>query len=63
MTTTDPFACLVGKTVASVEVCDTEALVAFTDGSELAVTLETTGGDYGTPVLSAVATDRLEIKL
>jgi len=48
---------LIGKTVASVEISDGEVLLTFTDNSEIAMTLETTGGDYGTPYISTVVTE------
>lgn len=46
-----------GKTVASVESCDNEFLITFTDGSEIAGVPASTGGDYGTPCLDIVATE------
>lgn len=45
--TKDHYQYLVGKVVAAIKVRDTEVLFTFTDGSEIAINLATTGGDYG----------------
>lgn len=53
---TQPGDQLIGKTVASVEISDSETLITFSDGSEIAITIDETGGDYGSPFLDTVIT-------
>lgn len=47
---------LIGKIVATVEASDSEVLVTFDDGSEIAVTLSETGGDYSVAILETAIT-------
>jgi len=48
---------ILGKTVATVEICDNEVLITFTDNSEIAMVLSETGGDYGTPYIETCITN------
>lgn len=47
---------LLGLTVESVESSDSELLIRFANGAELAVTLSETGGDYGVAALETTIT-------